>query len=426
MALTSRRAVFTGIGVLPPIGLSPLEFWDALTNGRSGIAAISSFDASHLPVRIAGEIEGFDAREYVDKKDRKSLKVMARTIQLAVAAAQRALADSGVDRSSLDSDRFGVEFGASLIASELGELGPAAQRTVNGHVDHVDLERWGAEGLANMPPLWMLKYLPNMLACHVAILHDARGPNNSVTESDVASLLAIGEAYRILRRDQADFFLTGSGESKLNPLSLARQCLFQDLSKRNWEPKRASRPFDLQRDGMVIGEGAGILVLEDLDHARRRGARIYAELAGFGSAFDRDRKGEGIAAAMRAALADAGIGPEDVDHINAHGVSSQDGDAWEARGIRLVFGSENPPILAVKSYIGNLGAASGSTELVASLLAFHHGLLPGTLNYEHADPRCPVQVAAGQAVRCGKPYAIKLGFTELGQCAAIVLRRWEE
>jgi 3-oxoacyl-[acyl-carrier-protein] synthase II len=426
MALTTRRAVFTGIGVLTPIGHCPEDFWSALSSGRSGITAISSFDASRLPVRIAGEIRDFDAREYVEKKDRKSLKVMARTIQLAVAAAQRAFTDSGVDRSGLDPDRFGVEFGASLIASELGELGPAAQRSVNGQADHVDLESWGTEGLAHMPPLWMLKYLPNMLACHVAIMHDARGPNNSITESDVASLLAIGEAYRILRRDQADFFLTGSGESKLNPLSLARQCLFQDLSKRNSEPERASRPFDLNRDGMVIGEGAGILVLEDLDHARRRGARIYAELAGFGSAFDRDRQGHGIAAAIRAAMADAGIGPKDLDHINAHGVSSEEGDAWEARGIGLAFGSENPPILAVKSYIGNLGAASGSTELVASLLAFHQGRLPGTLNYEQADSRCPVKVAVGGPMKCRKPYAIKLGFTELGQCAALVLRRWED
>jgi 3-oxoacyl-[acyl-carrier-protein] synthase II len=425
MAITTRRAVFTGIGVLTPIGQGPQDFWSALSSRRSGITAISSFDASRLPVRIGGEIRDFDAREYVEKKDRKSLKVMARTIQLAVAAAQRALADSGVDRMALDPDRFGVEFGASLIASELGELGPAAQRSVNGRADHVDLERWGTEGLANMPPLWMLKYLPNMLACHVAIMHDARGPNNSITESDVASLLAIGEAFRILRRDQADFFLTGSGESKLNPLSLARQCLFQDLSKRNSEPERASRPFDLKRDGMVIGEGAGILVLEDLDHARRRGARIYAELAGFGSAFDRDRKGNGIAAAMHAAMTDAGISREDVDHINAHGVSSVEGDAWEARGIRLAFGGDNPPILAVKSYIGNLGAASGSTELVASLLAFHHGILPSTLNYEQADPRCPVRVAVGDEIKSRKAYGIKLGFTELGQCAALVLRRWE-
>ena len=425
MALTTRRAVFTGIGVLTPIGQSPEEFWSALSSRRSGITAISSFDTSRLPVRIAGEIRDFDAREYVEKKDRKSLKVMARTIQFAVAGAQRALTDSGVDRSDVDPDRFGVEFGASLIASELGELGPAAQRSVNGRADHVDLERWGGEGLANMPPLWMLKYLPNMLACHVAIMHDARGPNNSITESDVASLLAIGEAYRILQRDQADFFLTGSGESKLNPLSLARQCLFQALSKRNSEPERASRPFDLKRDGMVIGEGASILVLEDLDHARRRQARIYAELAGFGSAFDRDRTGAGIAAAIRAALADAGIGPEEVDHINAHGVSSEEGDAWEARGIRLAFGGDNPPILAVKSYIGNLGAASGSTELAASLLAFHHGTLPGTLNYEQADPRCPVRVAAGDPMTCRRPYALKLGFTELGQCAALVIRRWE-
>src|SRR5436305_2475854 len=169
-----------------------------------------------------------------------------------------------------------------------------------------------------MPPLWMLKSLPNMLACHVSILHNAQGPNNTITETDVASLLALGEAYRILGRDQSDFFLVGGGESKLNPLSLVRQCLFQPLSRRNDAPEKASRPFDRGRDGMVLGEGAGVLVVEELEHARRRGAEIYAELVGFGAAFDRKLNGEGLARAIRAALADAGIGPEDVDHVNAH------------------------------------------------------------------------------------------------------------
>ncbi len=244
MAFSSRRAVITGLGVISPIGLTKADFWESLSNRRSGIRPISAFDASALPTRIAGEVIGFDPKRYVDKKERKSLKIMSRSIQLAVAAAQMALDDSGVDKAKLDPVRFGVEFGAGLIASELEELGPPAQVSVNCQPGLVDLELWGTQGLANMPPLWMLKYLPNMLACHISILHDARGPNNTITENDVASLLAMGEAYRILARNQADFFLVGGADSKINPLSLVRHSLFAPLSRRNDAPQKASRPFD--------------------------------------------------------------------------------------------------------------------------------------------------------------------------------------
>ncbi len=204
---------------------------------------------------------------------------MARTIQLAVAGAERALDDGKVDKSKLEPTRFGVEFGAGLIATELHDLIEAACVSANCQPGRVDLEKWGEQGLPAIQPLWMLKYLPNMLACHVSILHDARGPNNSITESDVASLLALGEAYRILVRDQADFFLVGGAESKLNPLSMVRQCLFEHLSRRNDEPAKACRPFDRQRDGLVLGEGAGVFVVEELEHARRRGRGFMRKLS---------------------------------------------------------------------------------------------------------------------------------------------------
>ena len=195
---------------------------------------------------------------------------MARAIQLAVSAAQVALDDSKIDKAKLDPTRFGIEFGAGLLPTELAELGTASQISANCEPNHVDLKAWGEKGLPAIPPLWMLKYLPNMLACHVSILHNAQGPNNSITEGDVASLLALGEACRIIRRDQADFFLVGGADSKLNPLSVVRQCLFGHLSRRNDAPEKASRPFDKHRDGMVIGEGAGVLAVEELEHARRR------------------------------------------------------------------------------------------------------------------------------------------------------------
>jgi 3-oxoacyl-[acyl-carrier-protein] synthase II len=424
MASSSRRVVITGLGVISPIGLEKAAFWESLCSSRSGVRAITSFDCSALPCRIGGEICGFDAKNYVDKKERKSLKVMSRPIQLAVAAAQLAMDDCALDKSRLDPTRFGVEFGAGLIASELEELGMASQVSATGRLGAVDLEKWGAQGLAHMPPLWMLKYLPNMLACHVSILHDARGPNNTITENDVASLLALGEATRVLLRDQADFFLVGGADSKMNPLSMVRHSLFLPLSQRNDAPEKACRPFDRGRDGIVLGEGAGVLALEDAEFARRRGARNYAEIAGFGATFDRGRTGAGLARAIRWALTEAGINPEDIDHINAQGFSAREADVWEARAIQEVFGRCKPPVpvFAPKSYFGNLGAGSGITELAASLLALENNLLPPTLNYEEPDPSCPISVA-NERLPVKRLHVLKIGFTEMGQCAAVVLRK---
>jgi 3-oxoacyl-[acyl-carrier-protein] synthase II len=424
MAQPTRRAVISGAGVLSPIGRDADAFWQSLMGGRSGVQSIQGFDASALPVRFAGEIPDFDAKDYVEKKDRRGLKMMARTIQLAVAAAQLALDHGRVDKSKLDPERFGVEFGAGLIATELPEMADASLASVNCQPGVTDIERWGREGMEAIQPLWMLKYLPNFLACHVSILHDARGPDNSITESDVASLLALGEAYRILGREGADFFLVGGAESKMNVLSLVRQCLFSKLSRRNDAPARACRPFDRGRDGIVIGEGASVLVLEDLEHARRRGADILAEVVGFGSAFDAALSGEGLARAVRAALAEASVEPRDVDHINAHGLGTREADAAEARGLYAVFG-DRVPVFAAKSYMGNLGAGGSVTELAASLLALQHGVVPATLNFEEPDPDCPVRVLAGQPRALSGRFVVKTAFTEMGQCGAVVLRRWE-
>lgn len=419
----TRRVVITGIGVLSPIGHDPAAFWQSLLAKKSGVRTIRSIDTSALPVHFAGEID-FKANDYVEKKDRKSLKMMARTIQLGLAGANLAMKDSGIDRGQLDSTRFGVEFGSSLVATELDDIAPAAEVSGTDTAGVVDMAKWGGVGIRNMTPLWMLKYLPNMVACHVSIIHDAQGPNNSITQTDVAGVLAVGEACRILKRNQADFFLAGAADSKLTPLSLVRQCLFTPLSKRNDDPAGACRPFDRGRDGEVIGEGSGVLVVEDLDHARRRGARIYAEVVGFGSAFDRGCTGAGIVRAIRAALNQAGIGPGEIDHVNAHGVGTVPGDSWEAQGIRAAFGDRPVPVFAAKSYIGNLSSACGTVELIASLLALHHGTLPGTLNYADPDPACPIAVSA-DARPVTKPYALKLSLTDAGQVGVLVVRKWE-
>jgi 3-oxoacyl-[acyl-carrier-protein] synthase II len=425
MAATSRRAVITGIGVISPVGVTPASFWQSLLEGKSGIRTVAAFDTAGLPVHFAGEIPDFNAKDYVEKEARKGLRMMARTIQLAVAGAQRALDDGAVDKAKLDRDRFGVEFGAGLIASELPELVDASRASANCQPGAVDIHRWGEQGLPAIQPLWMLKYLPNMLACHVSILHDARGPNNSITECDVASLLALGESFRILRRGGADFFLVGGAESKINPLSMSRQCLFESLSRRNDEPHKACRPFDRGRDGIVLGEGAAVFAFEDLEHARRRGARIYAEVLGFGSAFDRRQDGDGLARAVQAALADAGVGPEDIDHVNAHGLSTREADVWEARGLARAFGGRPVPVLAVKSYVGNQGAGAGTMELAASILALHHRAVPASLNCDDPDPDCPVEVLRNGPRPVTRPCVLKVSFTQMGQCAALVLRQWQ-
>jgi 3-oxoacyl-[acyl-carrier-protein] synthase II len=241
-------------------------------------------------------------------------------------------------------------------------------------------------------------------------------------------MLALGEAYRILSRDGADVFLVGGSESKLNALSLSRQSLFEKLSRRNDEPEKACRPFDRQRDGLVVGEGSTVFVLEELEHAKRRGARIYAEVIGFGASFEARPTGQGIARAVRAALNEAGIGPEEVDHVNAHGLGTVASDVREARGLQAVFGNcaQPVPVFAAKSYFGNMGASGSTTELAASLLALQHGVVPATLNYEEPDPECPVPVVAGVPRTVVRPHVVKVSFTQAGQCGAVVCRRWAE
>jgi 3-oxoacyl-[acyl-carrier-protein] synthase II len=425
MAASSRRAVITGFGLLTPIGCDADAFWRSLLEGRSGVGPIRSFDASSVPTRVAAEISEFDAKKYIDRTHRKSLRMMARPIQMAISCANLALENARVDESKLDPTRFGVEFGAGLIATELPDIGDASRVSTNCQPGAVDLVKWGAEGLPAIQPLWMLKYLPNMPACHISIMHNAQGPNNSITESDAASLLALGEAFRILGRDGADFFLVGGTESKINPVSLVRQCLFEQLSKRNDEPHKACRPFDAGRDGIVLGEGSSVLVLEDYEHAKRRGAHVLAEVVGFGAAFDRKFDGSGLARAIKAALDDAGIGPDDLDHVNAQGLATRKADVWEARGLAtaLYDGARRVPVFAAKGYLGNLGAAAGVTELISSVLGLRNGLMPPSLNHDVHDPECPIEVISGVPRPVTKPYALKVGFTQMGQCGAVVIRK---
>ncbi len=427
-----KRTVITGVGLLSPIGEGLAAFGASLAAGRSGVKPISLFDPSALSCRIGGQIDGFDAKGYMDKKDRKSLKMMARSIQLGVAASALAIKDSGLsipkdgeplEAGRQDPTRVGIDFGASLIASDLDEMAPGAAESVHGAPGEVDMQLWGGKGLAAMPPLWMLKYLPNMPACHVSILHNLQGPSNTVTENDVAGLLGMAEGARIIERGAADVMLTGGSDSRINLLSMTRLTMFHKFSQRNDEPTKACRPFDAGRDGLIFGEGSTVLVLEELDHAKKRGAKIYAEIVGFGSAHDRNRDGKGIARAIQAALKAAGVTADQLDHVNAQGYGHPDYDQQEAAGLKQAFGAKIPPVVAYKGFFGNMGAAASSTELAASLFALESGTLPPTLNCEQPDPALGLPVAT-KARPMEKDCFLKVSFSDMGQCAACVVRRY--
>lgn len=428
MATQPRRAVITGIGVISPIGMDLAAYWQSLVEGRSGVRPIKHMDVSEFPCRIAADVPQFNdkfAREIFkhNRDHAKSLKMMARTIQLGVCASQFAMNDSGMAKGKMDPTRMGVEFGAAIVHSDLDDIARASKVAVNGH-PNVSMQTWGNPGMKEIPPLWMLKYLPNMPACHVSIQHDIQGPSNTITVGESASLLALGEAYRILNRNLVDFVLVGGTESKLNPLNWVRQSLFQPVTTtHNDSPEKALRPFDRDRDGSVLGEGSAAFALEELEHAKKRGAKIYGEVCGFASGFDRDRDGKSIARVIRKAMAEAEISPADVDHVNAHGLGTLESDEWEAAALRDVFGKE-VPIWGLKGYLGSLGPADSLIELIGTFLAFQHGEAPPTLNCENPDPACGLQIHNKGIRKVAKPYAVKINFSDLGQVGAVVVRKW--
>lgn len=424
MVTSSRRTVLTGFGVLNPIGSTPDAFWQALVAGTSGVRTISLIDAGELPTHIAGEVTGFVAKSSMaDTKYRKSLNAMARTVELGVIGCQNAVKDAGLTKGSVPPHRIGIEFASLMGASEINDIA-AASKLASPAGEAVDMATWGGPGLGEITPVWMLKYLPNMAACHSTILYDMQGPSNTQIPGDTAGLIALAEAARTIRRGAADVMVVGGSEGRLNPITLARYNLFLQLSRRNDDPARAVRPFDATRDGTVTGEGAAVFTLEELEHAKSRGANILGEVAGYAAGVDRGKKGPGLARVIRNALAFAGIQPSDIDHVNAHGTGTTVGDAFEARGIAEVFGRDTP-VFAPLSRFGNMGAASGLSELACSVLALKHGQLPGTLNHEQPDPECPIAVHTGAPRPVSRPYALKVSYTNLGQCAAAVVKRWE-
>jgi 3-oxoacyl-[acyl-carrier-protein] synthase II len=418
MAL-ARKVVVTGVGVVSPIGIGKDPFWKSLCAGESGVHRIPQYAATDLPVPIGAELQEFEPKKYV--RPRKSLKVMCREIRTGFAAATLATEDAGIAAESVDSDRFGVVFGSEMIYGELPELEEIYRNCL---VDKKFVyARWGQRFPDDIFPLWMLKYLPNMVACHIGIAHDARGPNNTITLGEASSLLAITEATRIIERGHADVMIAGGAGNRLNITGMMYRG-DSNLSHRSEDPPAASRPFEAHRDGMVNGEGAGALVLESYEHASARRAGILAQVLGCGGAFEPSYPlslitGTAIRTAIQKALHDAELSASEIGHVNAHGLSTVHDDAVEAQAIRELLG--DTPVTAPKSYFGNLGAGGGAVEIAASVLALANGQIPPTLNYEAPDPKCPVHVIHGGCADLGTPTAVVLNQSGTGQSSAIVI-----
>lgn len=420
MRPSERRTVITGLGAVTPLGTGNERVWKSLSAGRGGVMPIQSFPSDPAVTQLAAEVRDFDAKQFV--KQRKSLKVMARDIQLSVGAAELAMQDSKLQLGEIDPTRFGVSFGAGLIASELDELGAAVDQSVNG-TRKFDIQKWGKSGMSHLFPLWMLKYLPNMPACHISIIYNAQGPNNSITAAEASSALAIGEAHRIIARGDADLFLAGGADSKIHPLSIVKLALVSDLSRRADEPERACRPFDRDRDGLVPGEGSGVLVLEERDRAKARKARVYGEVLGFGAACNPKDHQRAILSATRRALADAGLKPADLGHVIAHGSGQKVADANEAKALAELLGpaAENVPVVAYKGYWGHMGAGGGGLELIASLLGLAEGKLPATLNFDAPDLDAPKLWILRDKIDYPDKPLLTYDLSHVGQCAALVV-----
>ncbi|HZU34425.1 MAG TPA: beta-ketoacyl-[acyl-carrier-protein] synthase family protein [Gemmataceae bacterium] len=426
-----RRVVVTGLGVVAPNGVGKEAFWQACKNGRSGVGAVRSFDASRHPVKIAAEVQAFDVTPFIPPSQRKSLKIMSRAMRFGVGAACLAQRDSGLNLNKVDPERVGVVMGTGLVPVDLAELAPALVEACDEN-GQLQTDRLGKQGPGALFPLWILKYLPNMVAAHVSLVLNAQGPNSTITTACVAGTQAIGEAFRLIQRDDADIVFAGGADSRIDPWLFLAYTALGALSRSARPPGEVSRPFDGKRDGFVLGEGAGVLVLEELERARRRGATIYAEVLGMGSSFDAymvtkpDPEARGAARAIEWALREARVDADDVDYINAHGTSTRLNDLMETVAVKRVFGegARKLPLSSIKSMVGHLIGAAGAVEAVASALTLHEGVLPPTINQTTPDPECDLDYVPNQAREMPVATVLSTSFGFGGQNAALVMRRY--
>jgi 3-oxoacyl-[acyl-carrier-protein] synthase II len=411
-----RRVVVTGLGALTPVGNSVPEYWRAVCEGRSGVGPITRFDAKRLDTRIAAEVKGFDPLRVIEKKDLKKLDLF---VQYAVAAGVEAVEDAKIDFTQIDGERAGA-----LIGSGIGGI----LTILEWH--RVLLER----GPGRISPFFIPSLIVNMASGQLSIRYKLKGPNSSVVTACATGNHAIGDAFKIIQRGDADLMVAGGSEAIIDELTIGGFSSMKALSTRNDEPARASRPFDAGRDGFVAGEGAGVVVLESVEHARQRRARIYAEIVGYGMTADAyhmtapDPDGDGAVRAMAAALRDGGLRPEDVGYINAHGTSTPYNDRTETLAIRRVFGphAARLAVSSTKSMIGHLLGAAGGVETVVTVLALREGILPPTVNYETPDPECDLDYVPNAARKAQVEAALSNGFGFGGTNATLAFRRWRD
>ncbi len=434
--MSNRRVAITGLGVVSPLGNSVEQLWANLSAGTSGVAPLAMFPKLEGQVHYGGEARDFtghinDFGELPkDKKKaiRKALKMMCRETMMAVSAAQQAVADAGYAEVPMDPERSGVVFGSDYMLSPPDDFVDGMKKCGAAETDF-RYNEWGNEGLREMNPLWMLKFLPNMPGSHIAIFNDLRGPNNSLTLREVAGTMALREAMQTIQRGHADRMLAGACGTRIHSFKTVHAIQTEQLADPDSEPTAASRPFDAERTGMVVGEGAGAVLLEELEAARERGATIYGEVVGSGSSTVADTNLNGdpalaLTRAAEAALAESGVTASELGHVSAHGLGTTKSDTAEAQALAAVLGTNSTtvPVAAAKSYFGNLGAGSGVVELIASTKALQEQKLFRTLNYETADAACPLEVATSSDTSPGKSF-LKLSVTPQGQAAALVVTR---
>ncbi len=410
----SRRVVVTGLGAVSPLGLSAEETWQKARAGQSGIGKISLFDASGFPVQIAGEVRNFDPTNYIDRKD---VKKMDRFIQFAMAAAKEAIGQSRLAITPENAERVGVAIGSGiggLITIE------AQHKTL--------LER----GPSRISPFFIPGIIINMASGQVSIAYGAKGPNISTVTACATSSHSVGESLRIIQRGDADVMISGGAEAAVAPLAVAGFAAMRALSTRNDAPEKASRPYDKDRDGFVMGEGAGVLILEELEHAKRRGAPILCELSGYGTSGDAyhmtapSEDGDGPRRVMQNAIRDAGLAPGEIGYINTHGTATPTGDKAEALAIRQVFGENVPALSSTKSMTGHLLGAAGAIEAIICIMAIRDQVAPPTINYDTPDPDCPLDCTPNVSRASEIRHALSNSFGFGGTNACLVFSKYEE
>ena len=411
----TRRVVVTGLGLVTPVGNSVEETWTALMNGRSGADYIKKFDAEKFPVKFACEVKDFDPLKYVEKKEARK---MGAFIQYAVAASKEAVVDCGLKITDDIAEQVGT-----YISSGIGDFW-AIER------EHTKLIN---DGPGRVSPFFIPSAIVNLASGQVSIRHNAKGPNSATATACSAGAHAIGDSFKLIQRSAADVMICGGAESAITPMSVAGFGAMRALSTRNDDPVGASRPFERDRDGFVIGEGAGIMILEELEFARKRGARIYAEIVGYGMTSDAfhitmpDETGSGAIRVMQKTLQDAGVGPEVVGYINAHGTSTPYNDKFETKAIKTAFGDHayKLAVSSTKSMTGHLLGAAGGIEAIFSTLAIHRNILPPTINYVNPDPDCDLDYVPNEPRPAEMEYVLSNSFGFGGTNAALLFKRYE-